>query len=100
MNNGAIMGPGDALLRTALSQTAGAREFQRFDRGAAGAGGVAVGHDVNRNRRLLDALGGHALADLVEEPLLEFLAGFDRAAADNQRVGVEGVDHLVEEETE
>ena len=43
---------------------------------------------------------GMAGAGLADEPALEVLAGFQRAAADDQRVGVERVHHLVEEQAE
>ena len=56
--------------------------------------------DMDRNRLLLAALRGHARADLVEKPALKRFAGFDGAATDDERVGIEDVDHLVEEQAE
>lgn len=73
---------------------------ERFDGGSAGAGGIAVGHDVDGDGGLLVALIGHAGADFRDKPLLEFGPGFDGSAADDEGVGVEGVDHDVEEEAE
>src|SRR5690606_33274893 len=67
------------------------REPQRLQRRAAGAGRVAVRHHVNRDARLFLALDRHAGADLADEPLLEFRARFERAATDDERVGIEGV---------
>ena len=49
---------------------------------------------------LLAALRRHAGANLVEEPFLKRFPGFDGAATDDERVGIEDVDHLVEEQPE
>ena len=38
--------------------------------------------------------------NLADEPALKFFAGFDGASAHYQRIGVERVDHLVEEYAE
>ena len=46
------------------------------------------------------ALRGHGDADLGDEPVLKWLGGFECASANDEGVGVEGVYHLVEEETE
>src|ERR1035438_1599995 len=80
-----------------LQQTVCARELQRFDGCAARARGIAVGHDVDRDIRLFLALRRHARVNLGGEPALELLARFDGASADHQGIGVEGVDHFVEE---
>lgn len=77
-----------------------AGEFQGFQGCAAGACCVAVGHDVDGDVGLFGALVAHAEADLVDEPLLEVGCSFDCAATDDECVGVEGVDHHVEEESE
>src|ERR1017187_6102625 len=84
----------------ALPEAALPGEPQRFDRRAASAGGVAVGHDMNRDVYLLFPLGGHARANLVDEPVLELFLGLQRSSADNQSVGVESVDHLIEKQAE
>ncbi len=55
---------------------------------------------MDGNVHLLGALRGHAGAHFADEPVLEFDAGFDGAAADDEDVGIKGVDHLVKEETE
>src|SRR5579884_3553767 len=73
--------------------------FQRLDSRAARAGGVAVGHDLNRYIGLLLALLRHAIANLIDKPALEFFTGFDGAAADDQRVGIEGIDHFIEQQS-
>ena len=85
---------------SSLGEAAVAGELQGFDGGASGAGGVAVRHHVDGNAGLLLALGGHGGADLCDKPILELLAGFEGASADDEGVGVEGVHHLVEEETQ
>jgi len=41
---------------------------QRVDGRAARAGGVAVGHDVDRDVYLFGALRRHAVSDLGDEP--------------------------------
>ena len=73
---------------------------QGFDGRTAGAGAIAIGHDVDRNISLFAALGGHAGPDLAQEPVPELVPRLDRPAADDERVGVEHIDHLVEEEPE
>ncbi len=75
-------------------------ELQRFDRRTASASGVAVGHDMNRDIRLLFPLGGHTSANLVDEPALELFFRLQRASADDQSIGVEGIDHFIEEQAE
>src|SRR5258706_9866696 len=71
--------------------------LKRLNGGAARSGGISIGHHMNRNVHLLLALDRHARANLVQEPALEFLAGFECASADNQGIGVEDIHHLVEE---
>src|SRR4051812_2146910 len=75
-----------------------ASELERVYGCAAGAGGVSVGHDDYGDVGLFLALQGHAVADFFDEPALEIRAGFDGSSADNEGVGVEDVDHLIEEE--
>jgi len=65
---------------------------------AAGTGSVAVGHDVDGDGSGFLPIGGKGAANLGEEPLLEVGSGFDGATADDEGVGVEGGDHLIEEE--
>jgi hypothetical protein len=55
---------------------------------------------VERNIDLFFALGGHAGANFVEKPTLEILVGLNCPAADDESVGIEGVDHLIEEQAE
>src|SRR5436309_2372255 len=55
---------------------------------------------MNRNVRLLFSLNGHARTHLVDEPALKIRRGLQRTASDNQRVWIEGVDHLVEKQPE
>src|SRR5208283_5057965 len=76
------------------------REFEGFDGGAASTSSIAVGHHVDRDPRLLFALRGHARTNLVDKPALKFLRSLNRSSADNQRIGIEGVHHLVEEQSE
>src|SRR5262249_54809845 len=75
------------------------RELERVDGRAASAGGVAVRHHMNGNIRLLPPLRRHAGPNLGNERALETVSGLDRPAADNQGVRIEGVHHLVEEQT-
>jgi len=49
---------------------------------------------------LLFALRWHSGADSGDESILKMLFGFEGASADDEGVGVEGIYHLVEEETE
>jgi len=50
--------------RQSLGEPAVPGELQCFDRRASRAGRIAIGHNVNRNIRLLLALGGHPFVDL------------------------------------
>src|SRR5450631_2869953 len=81
-----------------LRETALPREFEGFDGRATGACGIAVGHHVDRHADLLLALRRHAGTDFVDKPALKFQSCFKSPAAYDQRIGVEGVDHLVEEQ--
>src|SRR5580765_2578236 len=76
------------------------REAQRLERGPPGAGCVAVWHHADRNIGLLLPLHRHAGGNFGEEPALEFLGRLEGAAADDERVRVEGVDHLIEEQAQ
>ena len=49
---------------------------------------------------MFHTLIGHAYADFVQEPALEFGAGFQRTAAHDEGVGIKRVDHFVEEKSE
>src|SRR5579883_2365988 len=49
---------------------------------------------------LLDSLLRHCGSHFGKEPLLELRSGLERASADQQGIGVEGVDHGVEEQTQ
>src|SRR6516225_5405844 len=75
-------------------------QLERADCGAKCTGAVAIRNHVDRNAGLLFALNRHAGTDLVDEPLPELVCRFEHASADDQRIGIEGVDHLVEEETQ
>ncbi len=55
---------------------------------------------MDRNAAGFFPLAGHGRADLGNEPLLEFGSGFNSAAADDEGIGVEGADHLIEEQGE
>ena len=59
-----------------------------------------MGHDVDRNIGLFGSLPRHAGTDFIDEPVLKFGGRFDRTSADDQSVGVEGIDHLVEEKAQ
>ena len=52
---------------------------------------------MDRNVTSFFPLLGQGCADLRDKPLLELLAGFDGAPADDERVRVESSDHLIEE---
>src|SRR5215472_366160 len=82
-----------------LQQAGFSRVFQGFDGGSACAGGIPVRHDVDRDVGDFLPLERDAGADFADEPILELLARFDSAAAHDQGVRVEGVDHDVEEES-
>ena len=58
-----------------LCQSTLTGKFQSFDGCTAGPGGVAVGHHVDRNIRLLLALRRASGADFIGKPALELLAG-------------------------
>src|SRR5215831_10165560 len=73
-------------------------DSERFNGGAAGTGGIAIGHDVDGYIGLLFALHGHASTDFADEPLLELWLRFESAAADSESVRIEDVNHLIEEE--
>ncbi len=49
---------------------------------------------------MLFSLSGHAHADFIEEPTLEFLTRLQCAATDDECVGIEGIHHFVEEEAQ
>lgn len=55
---------------------------------------------MDRNAAGFFPVTGHGCADLGNEPLLEFGAGFDGSSADDEGIGIEGGDHLVKEERE
>src|ERR1035437_4196209 len=77
-----------------------AHELEGLDGRAARPGSIAVGHNMNRNPRLLRALARHAATSFPEKPALKVGAGFNGATADDQDIGIEGVYHLVEEQTQ
>jgi hypothetical protein len=83
-----------------LNQAALPSESERLNRSTASPGGVAIRHDMNRNIGLLDALNRHSRPNLAQEPLLKFCFRFQGAPADDQRVRVKRIDHLVEEQSE
>ena len=78
----------------------GLKRMKRLQRGTASASGIAVWHDVDRDRAGLIPAWIQGRADLRQEPLLEFRCGLNRATADDEGVGVEGGDHLIEEQSE
>lgn len=92
--------PGFIGLLVGSGQSGLASQGEGFDGGATGTGGVAVGHDVDGDAGLFFALRGHPVANFLNKPTLEARAGFDSAAADDEGVGIEGIDHLVEKEAE
>ena len=75
-------------------------KLQRFNGRPARSRSVAMGHHENWNIRLLLALVRHARADLFDKPTLELLTCFDSTASHDQSVGVEGIYHLIEEESQ
>src|SRR5947199_10642256 len=72
-------------------QFSGAPSLQCLNGCAARSRGIAVGHHMYWYVHLFLTLDRHAGADLVQKPALKFLAGFERAAADNQGIGVEDI---------
>ena len=54
---------------------------------------------MNRDIRLLCALCRHRGTNLVHEPLLELLLRFERAAADDQGIGIKGIDHFIKKQS-
>src|SRR5215467_2163882 len=71
-----------------------------FERSATGARRPSVRHYTNWNIHLFLALNRHHGAHFVDKPALELLLGLKGAAADNQNVRIERVNHLVEEQSE
>src|ERR1700746_907444 len=61
---------------------------------------ISVRHDMNGNSRLFFALIGHAFANFLQEPRLELFARLKYSTANDQRIRIEGVDHLVEKQTQ
>src|SRR5580700_967641 len=55
---------------------------------------------MNRNIGLFFPLIRHSCTYFAQEPVLEFLGGFKSAAADDQSVRVERIDHLIEEDSQ
>src|ERR1035438_1914853 len=76
-----------------------AGKFQRLESCTTSARGVAIRHHVNRDVGLLFSLNPHSDANLIHEPALKFRARFYHAAAHDQGVRVEGVDHLIEKQS-
>ena len=68
--------------------------------GAAGSSGIAIGHDMDGNVAGFVPPGGKRGADLGQEPVLEAGRGLNGATADDERVRVEGSDHLIKEDSE
>src|SRR5689334_14023282 len=87
-------------MNTGLRQTALAGKLERFDCGAPSSGSVAVGHHIDWDTGLLLTLGRHAGVNLVNEPGLKFFAGLESATADDQRIRIKGIHHLIEEKPE
>src|SRR6516164_5488586 len=86
------------VLRLILGEPTLFGQFERFDSCSPGPGRVTIRDDVYGYPGLLLPLVGHPGADLLYEPLLKSGARLNRSSADDQRVGVKGVDHLVEKQ--
>lgn len=73
------------------------QRLQSTQRGAACAGGIPVGHDMDPGL-LLFSLRAHASSHRLYPPRLKIRRYFERAAPDEKRVGIEQVCDLIEEQ--